>query len=110
LPQVMERRRAVRFKFQLPLIVRWTDGSVDHEVSAVSEDVSSRGIYFFLSERVKTGKPIEIVLTLPHEITFAGKLKVRCFGRIQRYENKVPEGSNAGVAVAIEKYEFLRKS
>ena len=45
----MERRRAVRFKFQLPLIVRWTDGSVDHEVATVSEDVSSRGIYFFLS-------------------------------------------------------------
>jgi hypothetical protein len=107
---VMERRRAVRFKFQLPLIVRWTDGAKEHEVAAVSEDVSSRGIFFFLGERLKTGKSIEVVLTLPHEITFAGKLKVRCFGRIQRYENKVPEGTNAGVAVAIEKYEFLRKS
>ena len=94
---VMERCRAVRFKFQLPLIVRWTDGSVDHEVSAVSEDVSSRGIYFFLGERVKTGKSIEVVLTLPHEITFAGKLKVRCFGRIQRSTLRIAWRSSASV-------------
>ena len=49
-------------------------------------------------------------MTLPHEITLAGKLRVRCFGRIQRYERKEAEGSNAGVAVSIEKYEFLRSN
>jgi hypothetical protein len=105
-----ERRRALRFKLQLPLIVRWTHDSIVDEVITVSEDVCSRGIYFFLGERVKIGTSIEIVLTLPHEITLAGKLRVRCFGRIQRYERKEAEGSNAGVAVSIEKYEFLRSN
>jgi hypothetical protein len=105
----MERRRAVRFNLQLPLIVRWTQGSVVHEITTVSKDVCSCGIYFFLGERIKTGTSVEIVLTLPHEITLAGWLSVRCFGHIQRCELNVAEGSTAGVAVSIEKYEFLRK-
>jgi len=103
-----ERRRARRFKLQLPLIVRWTHDSIVHEAVAVSDDVCSCGIYFCLGERVKIGTPIEIVLTLPHEITLAGNLRVRCLGRIQRYGLKEAEGSNAGVAVSIDKYEFLR--
>jgi|SRR6266853_502925 hypothetical protein len=106
----MERRHAVRFNFQLPIIVRWTKGSEAHEVVTVSKDVCSRGIYFFLGERVKIGTSVEILLTLPHEITLAGSLRVRCFGRIQRYELNVAHGSNAGVAVSIEKYEFLPKN
>ena len=106
----MERRHAVRFNFQLPIFVRWTEGSVAHEVAAVSKDVCSRGIYFFLGERVKVGTSIEILLTLPHEITLAGSLRVRCFGRVQRYELNAAQGGDAGVAVSIEKYEFLPKN
>ncbi len=108
MPVATERRRALRFKLQLPLIVRWTHDSIVHEAVTVSDDVCSCGIYFFLGERVNIGTSIEIVLTLPHEITLAGKLRVRCFGRIQRYELKEAEGNKAGVAVSIEKYEFLR--
>jgi hypothetical protein len=57
--------------------------------------VSSRGVYFFLSKEVSSGSPVEILLTLPHEITLAGPVKVRCLGRI-------------GVVAQIERYEFLR--
>jgi len=107
LPVATERRRALRFKLELPLIVRWIHNSIAHEAVTVSEDVCSRGIYFYLGECVKIGTSIEIVLTLPHEITLSDKLRVRCFGRIQRYELKETEGRDAGVAVSIEKYEFL---
>jgi hypothetical protein len=49
---------------------------------------------------------VELEMTLPNQITRAGPVRVRCFGRIQRCELK--EGANGGMAAAIEKYEFLR--
>jgi hypothetical protein len=49
---------------------------------------------------------VEILLTLPNEITLAGPVRVRCLGRVQRTEAR-DEGS-VGVVAAIERYEFLR--
>ncbi len=102
---VTERRSARRFEIQLPLIVRWTSGSAVGEAATESRDVSSRGVYF-LSKDIKHGSPLEIVMTLPHEITLVGPVKVLCLGRIQRTE--LQPGRKMGVAAAIERYEFLR--
>ena len=102
----IERRRANRFEFQLPVIIRWRDGNEICEAQAVSEDVSSNGIYFVMREGIKEGTSVELEMTLPNQITRAGPVRVRCFGRIQRCELK--EGANVGMAAAIEKYEFLR--
>ena len=104
----IERRRAHRFELQPPVIIRWRDGNEVREAQAVSEDVSSNGIYVVMREAIREGTPVELEMTLPNEITLAGLVRVRCFGHIQRCELK--EGSNAGMAVAIEKYEFLRAS
>jgi hypothetical protein len=51
---------------------------------------------------------VEILLTLPNEITLAGPVRVRCLGRVQRTEAR-DEGS-VGVVAAIERYEFLRNN
>src|SRR5436305_1727252 len=91
---------------RLPLTVRWTTGAAVGETSTESRDVSSRGVYFFLSKDVKEGSPVEILLTLPNEITMAGPVRVRCLGRVQRTEPR-DEGA-IGVVAAIERYEFLR--
>lgn len=101
-----ERRTTQRFNIKLPLTVRWTSGSAVGEASTESRDVSSRGVYFFLPKDVKQGSSVEILLTLPNEITLAGPVRVRCLGRIQRTESK-SEGA-IGVVAAIERYEFLR--
>ena len=101
-----ERRSAQRFQIKLPLTVRWTTGSALGEARTESTNVSSRGVYFFLPKDVKQGSPVEILLTLPHEITLAGPVKVRCLGRVQRTDVEV-EGK-VGVVAAIERYEFLR--
>jgi len=101
-----ERRTTQRFSMRLPLTVRWTTGAAVGETNTESRDVSSRGVYFFLSKDVKEGSPVEILLTLPNEITLAGPVRVRCLGRVQRTENR-DEGS-VGVVAAIERYEFLR--
>ena len=101
-----ERRTAQRFRIKLPLTVRWTSGSNVGEARTESRDVSSRGVYFFLPKEVKNGSPVEIVLTLPHEITLAGPVRVRCLGRIQRSEGEEP--GRSGIVAEIERYEFLR--
>ncbi|MBZ5701568.1 MAG: PilZ domain-containing protein [Acidobacteriia bacterium] len=101
-----ERRNSQRFQMRLPLTVRWTTGAAVAETSTESRDVSSRGVYFYLSKDVKEGSAVEIILTLPNEITMAGPVKVRCLGRVQRTEERA-EGA-VGVVAAIERYEFLR--
>ncbi len=101
-----ERRTTQRFSMRLPLTVRWTTGAAVGETSTESRDVSSRGVYFFLSKDVREGSPVEILLTLPNEITLAGPVRVRCLGRVQRTEPR-DEGA-IGVVAAIERYEFLR--
>jgi|SRR5271170_4544161 hypothetical protein len=93
---------------KLPLTVRWIDNSVVGEVLTESREVSSRGLYFSLPKGLKSGSPVEIVMTLPHELTQAGPVRVRCLGRILRTDTTTP--GDIGVAAAIERYEFLRNS
>lgn len=91
------------------MTVRWTAGSAIGEANTESRNVSSRGVFFHLPKTVKNGSPVEILLTLPHEITLAGPVRVRCLGRIQRAEPD--EHGHAGVfgmVAEIERYEFLR--
>jgi hypothetical protein len=102
-----ERRNARRFNMRLPLNVRVGNGgtlAASHHTE--SQDVSSRGVYFYLSKEVKSGANIEIVMTLPHEITLAGPVRVKCVGRVQRTEKR--GGERVGVVAAIERFEFLR--
>ena len=101
-----ERRTAQRFRIKLPLTVRWTSGPAIGEDRTESKDVSSRGVYFFLPKEVKSGSPVEIILTLPHEITLAGPVRVRCLGRVNRAEAE--EEGRSGIVAEIERYEFLR--
>ncbi|HEV2387189.1 MAG TPA: PilZ domain-containing protein [Candidatus Acidoferrales bacterium] len=103
---VGERRSARRFRMRLPLSIRWTDGSAAGEALSVSKDVSSRGLSFLLSKPIESGSLVEIVMTLPHEVTLAGPVRVRCLGRILR--NQTHEGASFQVAAAIDRYEFLR--
>lgn len=102
--RTVERRASRRFRMKLPLVVRWTDGSVLGEASTESEDVCSRGVSFMLREYPMTGlQPgslIEIVMTLPHEITMSGPVKVCCLGRVLRTEQ---EDEHVGLAAEIER-------
>jgi hypothetical protein len=91
------------------MTVRWTANNAVGEACTESKNVSSRGVFFHLPKTVKHGSPVEILLTLPHEITLAGPVRVRCLGRIQRAEPE--EGAHSGVfgmVAEIERYEFLR--
>lgn len=100
-----DRRNVQRFQLKLPLVVRCGQ-EVDGKVSTATKDVSSRGVYFFLPKDVTHGSPVEIVMTLPNELTLAGPVQVRCLGRVHRSE-KLDTGE-LGVVATIDRYEFLR--
>ena len=91
---------------KLPLNVSLPNTAPGADLVTQSEDVSSRGVYFLLSKDIKSGSTIEIVMTLPHEVTLAGPVRVRCVGRVTRTETR--GDSKVGVVAAIERYEFLR--
>ena len=101
-----ERRTSQRFGLKLPLTIRWTNESSPAHIAVESQNVSSRGVYFFISNDVKKGSALEILMTLPHEITLAGPVQVRCLGHVQRTEPA--EDKRIGVVAAIERYEFVR--
>ena len=102
-----DRRNVQRFQLKLPLTVRYgQESGADDKVSTATRDVSSRGVYFFLPKDVTEGAPVEIVMTLPNELTLAGPVQVRCLGHVHRFE-KLDSGE-LGVVATIERYEFLR--
>ncbi len=68
-----ERRAARRFSMMLPLKVRFSDEDDVLERQGETRDVSFRGLYFMIEARVEAGTPIEFVLTLPQQITLAGR-------------------------------------
>ena len=105
---VQERRHSKRFDLGMPLTVQWIDGSGQRKAHAVTEDVSSGGVYFYLPEAIPRGTAVEIEMTVPAQITLGTPVSVRCKGRIQRCALK--QGKSACMATMIEKYEFVSDS
>ena len=102
---ITERRSRMRYPLKLPVSVRPSGVSAAGEILAECRDVSSQGVYFFLEEPLKSGSELEIMLTLPPEITRGDPVRVRCEARVQRSEN-IKEG-RVGIAAKIERYRFL---
>jgi PilZ domain len=135
-PQVgVERRIGQRFAFNLPVSLR--DVSTAVEGLGFTQDVSSRGAFFFTDMAISAGAEIELTLKMPSEITLGENMPVRCRGRVLRIvkpadnawqretrsetgtgvaeikstETKSAETKSAetkiGVAVCLNGYEYL---
>lgn len=103
----MERRATRRFRIKLPMTVRWANLSGDWETQAESEDITSRGVYFFSPAKIENGSSVEVIIVMPHQITLAEPVRVRCLGHVRRTEIK---GTGLlGVVVEIQQYQFLRE-
>ena len=103
----IERRRATRFDLQLPVTFRWRDESELREAHTRCENLSTKGIKFFLAEDINDGTNVVVEVTLPTQITLDKLLRVVCSGHVQR---KNLEGAKLGVAVVIESYRLLYDS
>ena len=102
---IAERRNRKRYPLKLPVSVRPSGVSVAGEILTECRDVSSQGVYFFLEQPLSSGSPLEIMLTLPAEITRGEPVRVRCEATVQRTETL--EKGRVGVAAKIERYRFL---
>jgi len=100
----VERRAARRFSMMLPVRVRYPNGAQMIEKDGRTRDVSYRGLYFMADASMEAGSAIEFVLTLPQQITLAGDVNIRCYGRVLRVE---PHDGRTGIAACIERHEFL---
>jgi hypothetical protein len=98
-----EKRSTRRFSLELPISVKFVNNG-RRESAGRTRDVSSRGVFMYLDTEISEGAPIEFVMTLPAEVTLAEPIRVRCTGKVLRVTRAEQE---QGVAVAIDKYDFV---
>jgi PilZ domain len=99
-----ERRPAQRFEVQLPVSVRHPGSH--QEFCGYIQNLSARGVFFYSESPVAEGDQLELMLQMPSEVTLAEPMPVRCQAKVMRV---VPPagGTTFGVAVQLERYEFL---
>lgn len=101
-PNGVERRAAQRFEMQLPLAIRF-EGRTFH---GFTQDLSARGMFFYSEAHLPEGAAVELIFTMPSEITLADSMPVRCRGRVLR--SAPPNGNQrSGIAVHLDSYEYL---
>ena len=123
-PVGVERRIGQRFAFNLPVSLR--DVATATEGLGFTQDLSSRGAFFFTDMALNEGAEVELTLRMPSEITLGENMRVRCRGRVLRIvrpadttwkpatspdsgaklESKAAE-TKIGVAVCLKGYEYL---
>jgi PilZ domain len=102
----IERRIGQRFPFTLPISVR--DHITAAEGLGFTQDVSSRGAFFFTDMPLNAGAEIELTLKMPSEITLGETMRVRCKGRILRVVKPMDRSVNRDLQAdtAIASSEF----
>jgi len=103
--EFQDRRTMRRFDMRLPASVRIVS-LANGEFTTETQNVSARGVFFYLDRTVDPGTRLEVTLTFPAHITMTEPVRVRFTARVLRVEDPLPS-SRVGVAAAIEDYEFL---
>jgi hypothetical protein len=108
----VERRVGQRFPYHLAVSLRVPASS--QEGVGFTQDLSSRGVFFFTDSAVSEGTEIELTLRMPSEITLGENMPVRCRGRVLRVSRPAADASDRGpaqtkigVAVRLDGYEYL---
>ena len=95
-----------RFDMRLPASVR-VAGQGLRDLSTETQNVSARGVFFYLDRPLADGTRLEVTMTFPSHVTLTQPVRVRFTARVVRVET-LPAQSGIGVAAMIEEYEFLR--
>ena len=103
-----DRRSMRRFDMRLPALIRIA-GEGTRELLTETQNVSARGVFFYLDRAVDPGVRIDVTLTFPPHVTLTDPVRVRFAARVLRVESPLPS-SRVGIAAMIEEYEFLRSS
>jgi hypothetical protein len=108
LQESQDRRSMRRFDMRLPAAIRLTCDA-QAEFHTETQNVSARGVFFYLDRVVAAGSRIEVTLTFPPHVTLTDPVRVRFAARVIRVETPLPS-TRIGVAAMIEEYEFLRST
>jgi len=99
-----------RFDMRLPAVVRLGDENAEsYEFQTETQNVSARGVFFYLDRPVPAGTRCEVTLTFPPHITLTDAVRVRFTACVIRVESPLPS-QRIGTAATIENYEFLRSN
>jgi PilZ domain len=103
---MQERRTMRRFDMRLPASVKM-EGIKDFLTE--TQNVSARGVFFYLDRPLAEGSRVEVTLTFPPHVTLTDSVRVRFTARVVRVDDPLP-ASRVGIAAFIEEYEFLRSA
>ena len=104
-----ERRVARRYDLSLPVMVRIPAPGFAGTQSGRTRDISTKGLYFVIDQDVRAGSNLDIMLTLPKEMTSGEEVLVKASGKIVRVESRMEDGNERlGVAAIIERYDIMR--
>jgi len=95
----------VRLRQMLGLPTRQSKKTLVEE-ETVTENISSHGCFFRLSQRPLLGSVVEMEITLPPQPSGLPETRVRCRGRVIRVETVVT-GDRVGVASSIDHFRLL---
>jgi hypothetical protein len=104
-PVRLERRVGQRFEVNIPLAVQFGG----HAFAGFTQDVSSRGIFFYTDADVPAGSVVDLIFTMPSEITLGESMRVRCRAHVLRICSANP-GRQNGVAARLDSYQYLPSS
>jgi c-di-GMP-binding flagellar brake protein YcgR len=107
-----ERRNARRYDLSLPILIRAAPAPGMAETQrGKTRDISTRGLYFVIDQDLRDGSDLDIMLTLPSEMTNGEEVLVKASGKVVRVEERLEDGSlRRGVAAVIERYDIMRGS
>jgi len=104
-----ERRTTRRYDLSLPIIIRGPSHRALDPQQGKTRDISTRGLYFVVDQKMESGSQLDMTLTLPSEVTRGSDVFVRALGRVIRVERRMEDGSaRMGVAAVIERYDIIR--
>ena len=105
-----ERRNARRYDLSLPVVIRAAaEQGMAETQKGKTRDISTRGLYFVIDQDLRDGSDLDIMLTLPSEMTNGEEVLVKASGKVVRVEERVEDGTpRRGVAAIIQRYDILR--
>lgn len=106
---ITERRTTRRYDLSLPVLIRVPKERVSDSQKGKTRDISTRGLYFVMDHDPQAGSHLDLILTLPSEITSGAEVLVHALGKVLRVEPRMEDGNTRmGVAAVIERYDIVR--
>jgi hypothetical protein len=99
-----EGRRHIRVRSNMPVNVKY--GGI-YEVLGQAINLSARGMFFEVGQKLNPGTTIQLVFRLPRAVIRSEGIWLRCQAKVLRVEEEMPGGKFA-VAARITSYDLFR--